>query len=114
LLCRWLLPASEGIKRGEIVDVLRAMLIAGTKQALLLRGQALDRAAADRARGESGRRIVEMATVQVRLPTVTVRAEVHRVHVDPPRAGRPQFDPYRQPVRFDRIAQLIEYLQAAI
>ena len=55
-----------------------------------------------------------MAAVQVWLPAVTVRAESHRVHVDPPRARCPQFDPHRQPVRFRRVAKLTEYPQAAI
>jgi hypothetical protein len=110
----WVGPVLESIEFGEIMDVLRAMLIPGAKPALLLRGQAVDRAVADCPGGESGRRIVEVAAVQVRLMAVTVRAEVHRVHVDPACARCPQFDPCRQPVRFGRIAQLTEHLQAGV
>ena len=54
-----------------------------------------------------------MPAVQVWLMAMTVRAEAHRVHVDPAWARCPQFYPYWQPVRFDRIAELIEHLQAA-
>lgn len=37
----------ESVEFGEIMEVLRAMLIPGAKPALLLDGQAVDRAVAD-------------------------------------------------------------------
>ncbi len=85
----------ESIEFGEVMDVLRAMLIPGAKPALLLRGQAVDQAAVDRPGGESGGRIVEVPAIQVRLTALTVRAKVHRVHVDPACARCPEFYPYR-------------------
>jgi hypothetical protein len=107
-------PAVEGIELGQVVDVLRAMLVPGTKLALLLGGQARDRAAADRPRGERGRWIVEVPAVQVRLPAMTAGVEVDRMDVDPARARCPQLHPHRQPIRLGRIAQLAEYRPAAL
>jgi hypothetical protein len=70
------------------VEVSWAVLIAGAELALQLGGQAVDRAAADRPRGESTGRIVEVPAVKVRLTAMTVRTEAHWVHVDPAGAWR--------------------------
>ena len=109
-----ILLALESIELGQIVNVLLAMLISGTKPALLLRGQAGDQAAPDRPRGERGRWIVEVPAIQVRLPAMIVLVEVDRMHVDPAGARGYQLHPHRQPIRFRRIAQPAEYLPAAV
>jgi hypothetical protein len=104
----------QSIELGQIVDVLLPMLVSGPEPALLPRGQAMDQAAADRSRGERGRRVVEVPAVQVRLPAMTVGVKVDRMHVDPAPARCPQFHPYRQPILLGCVPQLAEHLPAAL
>ena len=60
----------ESSQFGQVMQVLGAELIPGAELALLRRGQAGDRAPADRPRGEGSRRVVEVRAAEALLPTV--------------------------------------------
>jgi len=104
----------ESSQFGQVMQVLGAELIPGAELALLRRGQAGDRAPADRPRGEGSRRVVEVRAAEALLPTVAILAELHRVQIYPTVIRCAHLDTDRQPVCFRQVAQRGQDVQAAV
>ena len=86
--------------------ILRAQLITGVKQKLLVRGQAADLPPTQHSDSERHDRILEVQAPRVALDAMALRIESHWMHVDPTLASCSNLYAQWQPVRLDRVAEV--------